>query len=316
MIGDLGLEPAAIALGDAVPEHGAEFVRPTDAAVQVQQAFGHTIERGASTEDEIRAVLDLAAEQPVHAIGDAVRITAGVERNQLTQPVLDGHFEIRRAQAIGEALQLFGISTADDGVGGLAETHTCLIESACEPFVLVDAHPRVEGKVRGDAQEHASPLLVAQIEVVLPDEARDDLDAIATARRGIADGDPSVLTTLEDDRDTALRAEAAVVRLDPVLAPHTLGWLDHGHVLLCGETAHEAVIVVRDLTQVGPGDRGHVPVLVEEAHDHGRLLHRLNDGVQQHTIEARVLKADALLVVLDERVHGGPPYVWVGHFPS
>jgi hypothetical protein len=29
MIGDLGLEPAAIALGDAVPERGAEFVGPT-----------------------------------------------------------------------------------------------------------------------------------------------------------------------------------------------------------------------------------------------------------------------------------------------
>jgi hypothetical protein len=195
----------------------------------------------------------------------------------------------------------------DNGVGGLAEMHTFVSESACEPFVLVDAHPRVEGKVRGDAHEHAPPLLVAQVEVVLPDEARDDFDAIATAGRGIADGDPSVLATLEDDRDTALRAETAVVRLDPVLAPHTLGWLDDGHVLLCGETANEAVIVVRDLAEVGPGDRGHVPVRVEEAHDHGRLLHRLNDGVQQHTIEARVLKADALLVVLDERVHGGPP---------
>jgi hypothetical protein len=45
--------------------------------------------------------------------------------------------------------------------------------------------------------------------------------------------------------------------------------------------------------------------------DSGRLLHGLNDGVEQHTIEARVLKADALLVVLDERVHGGPLDRWV-----
>jgi hypothetical protein len=49
-----------------------------------------------------------------------------------------------------------------------------------------------------------------------------------------------------------------------------------------------------------------VAVLVEEANDHRRLLHGLNDSVEQHTIETRVLKADALLVVLDERVHGGP----------
>jgi len=39
----------------------------------------------------------------------------------------------------------------------------------------------------------------------------------------------------------------------------------------------------------------------------------LNDGVEQHTIEARVLKPDALAVVLDERVHGGPPYGWLRH---
>jgi hypothetical protein len=36
----------------------------------------------------------------------------------------------------------------------------------------------------------------------------------------------------------------------------------------------------------------------------------LNDRVEQHTIEARVLKPDALLVVLDERVHGGSPHGW------
>ena len=50
---------------------------------------------------------------------------------------------------------------------------------------------------------------------------------------------------------------------------------------------------------------------VQEADDSGRLLHGLNEGVEQHTIEARVLKANALLVVLDERVHGGPPDAWV-----
>src|SRR5713226_7783069 len=57
-----------------------------------------------------------------------------------------------------------------------------------------------------------------------------------------------------------------------------------------------------------------MPTLVEEADDHGWLLHRLNDGVEQHTIEARVLKPDALLVVLDERVHGGPPSMGCRNF--
>jgi hypothetical protein len=59
-----------------------------------------------------------------------------------------------------------------------------------------------------------------------------------------------------------------------------------------------------------------MPTLVEEADNHGRLLHRLNDGVEQHTIEAGVLKLDTLLVVLDEGVHGGPPSDGYGQFPS
>ncbi len=43
---------------------------------------------------------------------------------------------------------------------------------------------------------------------------------------------------------------------------------------------------------------------MQKADDHGRPLHRLNDSVEQHPIEARVLKPNALAVVLDERVHG------------
>jgi hypothetical protein len=43
----------------------------------------------------------------------------------------------------------------------------------------------------------------------------------------------------------------------------------------------------------------------------------LSDGVEQHTIEARVLKADAPLMVLDEGVHGGPLLDGVSNnFPS
>jgi hypothetical protein len=67
------------------------------------------------------------------------------------------------------------------------------------------------------------------------------------------------------------------------------------------------MVVLRNLAEVRPGNRRHAAILVQEADDHARLLHRLHDGVEQHTIEARVLKPDALLVVLDERVHGGLP---------
>jgi hypothetical protein len=71
----------------------------------------------------------------------------------------------------------------------------------------------------------------------------------------------------------------------------------------------EAVVVLRHLPEVGPCNRRDVLALIEEADDQCRPLHRLNDSVEQHTIEARVLQPDALAVVLDDRVHGGPPDV-------
>src|SRR5712691_12263706 len=146
--------------------------------------------------------------------------------------------------------------------------------------MLVHAYPRVEGKVRTDAQEHAAPLLVAHIKVVLPHEARRDSDAIATAGARVAHGNSGVLATLENDHDPEARAEALIEGLDPVFAPYAFGRLDDRNALSCRQPADKAVVVLRDLAKVGLGDRRHLPALIEEADDHGRLLHRLNDGVE------------------------------------
>jgi len=130
---------------------------------------------------------------------------------------------------------------------------------------------------------------------------------IAAAGRRVADSDSGVFTALEDDDDAEARAKTLIERLDPVFPTNPFRRLDDLYALTRCQPAHKAVVVLRDLAEVGLGNRGHLPTLVEEADDHPWLLHRLNDGVEQHTIEARVLKADAPLVVLDERVHGGPP---------
>jgi hypothetical protein len=61
------------------------------------------------------------------------------------------------------------------------------------------------------------------VEVVLPHEARADLDAIAAAGARVTDGDPSVLAALEDDHDAEARTEPLIEWLDPVLSTDTLG---------------------------------------------------------------------------------------------
>jgi len=177
-----------------------------------------------------------------------------------------------------------------------------------QALVLVDVHPCVEREVRADAQEHATPVCVADVEVVLPDKAADDFDAIAASRRRVADGDARILAALEDDGDAKVRAQRLIEGLDPILSADVLGRLDNLHTLGKGYLTDPAVIVLRHSPKVGLGNRGHTKTLVQKADDHRRPLHRLNDGVQEHTIEARVLKLDAVQVVLDERIHGGPPY--------
>ena len=69
------------------------------------------------------------------------------------------------------------------------------------------------------------------IEVVLPHEARQDSDAIATAARRVAHRDSRVLAALEDDHDSETLAESRVERLDPFLSTHTFGRFDDLHAL-------------------------------------------------------------------------------------
>src|SRR5437763_4618659 len=123
--------------------------------------------------------------------------------------------------------------------------------------MLIDAHPRVERKVRADAHEQATPLVIAQIEVILPHETRADLDAIAAAGRRIADGHAGVLAALEDDHDADTRSETLIERLDPVLSTDAFGRLDDRDVASGCQPADKPVVVLRHLAEVGPGDRRH-----------------------------------------------------------
>src|SRR6476620_10128301 len=104
-------------------------------------------ERRAFLEDEVGAVLDLAAEQPVGEVRQAVRVIAGVERHQFAQPALERHLEIRRGEAVGQLLQAVGVGALDEGVGGLAEEDAFVPETTREPFVLVEAEANVEWEV-------------------------------------------------------------------------------------------------------------------------------------------------------------------------
>ncbi len=149
------------------------------------------------------------------------------------------------AEIVSKVLKASRLRTVHEGVGGLWEKMPS-VWSWCARrscwFTDTLAHSRVERKVRADVLEPATPLLVAQIEVVLPDEARADLDAIATAGRRVADGDAGVLAALADDHDT----EALIERLDLVLSSKAFERLNDLEALRRRQTTHKAVVVLRD----------------------------------------------------------------------
>src|SRR5512133_1061419 len=101
-----------------------------------------------------------------------------------------------------------------------------------------------------------------------------------------------------------------VVRLDPLLAADALGGLDDLDASLLGEGLDEVVVVGGDGPEVGGGHPGRLAFLREEADDAGGVLQDLDDAVEEDAVEAGVVEADGLLVMLDEGVHGGPPWEW------
>jgi hypothetical protein len=82
-------------------------------------------------------------------------------------------------------------------------------------------------------------------------------------------------------------------------------------VPLLGEGLDEVVVVGGDGPEIGGRHPGRLACLLEESDDTGGVLQDLDDAVEEDAVEARVIEADGRLMVLDEGVHGGPPWGWV-----
>src|SRR5512135_2538719 len=216
-------------------------------------------------------------------------------------------------EPVGHFLQSYRVGTGAEGVAALLEADALFAQAAGEPLVAVETGARVEGEVGADPQEHAAEVLVLEVEVVLPDEAVAELDVIALARK--ADGHAGVLAALEDHGDAVLALQVLIVGLDPVLAPNVFGRLDDLQVSLFGEALDEVMVIVGNGPEVGRGQLGRQPFLLEVADDRGRVLQNLDDGVEKDAIKAGVVEADGLLMVLDEGVHGGPRGLMCGYQP-
>jgi len=153
---DLGLQLAAIALGDLAAEDGGDLVRLADGAIGVEKPLAESVEGGAAMEHEIVAELGLGEEQPMPAAG-FFAFRGSEERREAGKPLLAATDEIARGQFVGEFLQAPRFGATDEGVGALPEVDAFLAQAVGEPMMLVEANPRRERQAGARAHEHAAP---------------------------------------------------------------------------------------------------------------------------------------------------------------
>ncbi len=116
-------------------------------------------------------------------------------------------------------LKDLGIGATGKGVGGLAEADSPLFQTIRDPVVLIQAHPRREGQVRTDPDEHASPLAVVDIEVVLVDPSLLQLQMPAVFLLCSDRGDDARRFPRFQDADHLVRLGSCEVGKNEVIAP-------------------------------------------------------------------------------------------------
>jgi hypothetical protein len=154
------------------------------------------------------------------------------------------------------------------------------------------------------AHEHPAPLRVVQVKVVLVDPASRVLQMPAI-RFPDGDEDSRGLAPLHDDHDL-IRLGPAEVRLNEGVPP-TGGRLDDRRAPSLGLGSHPPLELRGNILQDRLADRIQVAIGVKEPDDALRLLERLDEPVDQDPIEAPIPETNAILVMLVEGVHGGPP---------
>src|SRR5262249_29948875 len=182
-----------------------------------------------------------------------------------------------------------------------------------QPVVLVQADPSGKGKVRADAHEHSSPVAIVDVEVVLDDPALSELQVPAVVLRvADRDQDPGRFPGFEDDHDL-VRLGAPKIRLDELIAP-TRRRVEERDSPLLRTVLDPALELVGDVAEDLSTHRILMSIRVEEPDHAFRLLEGLDQAIEQDPIETPIPEADAILVMLVERVHGR--YLLRGEIPG
>jgi hypothetical protein len=114
--------------GDATAEDQGEFVGLTDGAIGVEEPLLEGIDGGATTKDEIVAVLHLRKKQPVLNAG-VLSFFGSEKGREAGQPFLSTGDHFVGGEAIGELLQSLWIGTLQETVSALLKVDATLLQA-------------------------------------------------------------------------------------------------------------------------------------------------------------------------------------------
>ena len=202
-----------------------------------------------------------------------------------------------------------GIGTPQKGVRAQAEFYTLLAQAIGEPVVLIQTHPRGEGKIGTDAYEHAPPVDIVEVDIVLVDPALPDFQVPAVIL-GVAVGnqDTGWFPRFQNDHD-CVGLGAPEIGIHEVI-PAAFGSVQDRHTPLPGVLHDPIPELVCDIPQEMACHTLSVSIGVEEADHPLRLLEGRDQAVEQNAVKAPILESNTILMVLAKGVHGLLQGLW------
>ena len=172
-----------------------------------------------------------------------------------------------------------------------------------EPVMLVETDAGGKGEVGAQADEHPTPAAIVDIKVILHDPPLRQLQ-MPSVVLFVANGsqDACWFSCLQDD-DHLVGFGMTKIGLDKVVAS-TFGSFQDGGVPFLATILHPVVELISDFSQHIPAHRVLISIGTEESDYPLGLLERLNDAVEQNPIKAAISESNAILVMLEECVHG------------
>src|SRR5437879_7293105 len=134
---------------DAAAEDQGEFVGLTDGAIGVEEPLLKGIDGGATTKDEIIAVLYLRKKQPVLNAG-VLSLLGSEKGREMGQPLLGTGEQIVGGEGIGEFLQGLRIGTLQESVRALLKADATLLHAQGQPVMLIETDASGEGEIGAD----------------------------------------------------------------------------------------------------------------------------------------------------------------------